>query len=56
MPARPLDLAGDVVEVLPDHYLTVPLYWQHWEKEPKAAAALTQAVKEAALRALYQTK
>lgn len=56
MPARPLDLAGDVVEVLPDHYLMVPLYWQHWEKEPKAAASLTQAVKEAALRALYQTK
>lgn len=56
MPARSALISSDVIEVLPAKPLVVPLYWQHWEKEPLAAAALTEAVKSAAKAALFPTK
>ncbi|UOD50437.1 HTH-type transcriptional regulator ArgP [Orrella daihaiensis] len=41
-------------EVMPGCYLDVQLYWQHWQQEPRHAAALTQAVKAAAMASLLQ--
>ena len=41
-------------EVVPGCCLDVQLYWQHWEQEAAAAAALTQAVKAAAKVGLQQ--
>jgi LysR family transcriptional regulator (chromosome initiation inhibitor) len=41
-----------LVEVLPDAPVDVALYWHHWEREPLTAQRLTQAVRNAASRAL----
>ena len=46
------EFCGELREVWSGSYVDVALYWQHWEKEPAHAAALTQAVKAAAQRVL----
>lgn len=38
----------ELVEVLPNAWVDVALYWQHWAREPASAQRLTRAVKEAA--------
>jgi LysR family transcriptional regulator (chromosome initiation inhibitor) len=39
-------------QLLPGTAVDVALYWHHWEHEPATAQSLTQAVKQAALKAL----
>lgn len=39
-------------QLLPGTAVDVALYWHHWEHEPATAQRLTQAVKQAALKAL----
>ncbi len=58
MPDIPQGRLADMTEledVLPDAHIDVALYWQHWERQPPQAAALSQAVKTAAQLALRQT-
>ena len=44
--------AGAFVEVLPDAFIDVPLYWQRWKLDSPALAAVTDAVREGARGAL----
>lgn len=44
----------DLVELLPDAWVDVTLYWQHWTRESPSAQRLTQAVKAAAHAHLAQ--
>ena len=44
----------DLVELVPDAWVDVVLYWQHWAREAPSAQRLTQAVKEAAHASLIQ--
>jgi LysR family transcriptional regulator (chromosome initiation inhibitor) len=43
---------GRLVDLFPGFWLDVPLYWQHWLREPPQAARLTKAILAAAKRAL----
>jgi LysR family transcriptional regulator (chromosome initiation inhibitor) len=44
----------DLVELVPEAWVDVVLYWQHWTRESPSAQRLTQAVKAAALTSLIQ--
>ena len=44
----------DLVELVPDAWVDVVLYWQHWARESPSAQRLTQAVKAAAHGRLAQ--
>ena len=43
---------GRLVDLFPGLWLDVPLYWQHWLREPPQAARLTKAILAAAKQAL----
>ncbi|TDC01681.1 LysR family transcriptional regulator ArgP [Micromonospora fluostatini] len=44
--------AGRCVDLAPDRFVDVPLYWQHWRLDSPILAALTEAVRAAAADAL----
>ncbi|MDG9717933.1 LysR family transcriptional regulator ArgP [Streptomyces sp. DH24] len=50
--ADPLLRAGRLVELAPDHWVDVPLYWQQWKLDSPALAAVAEAVVSAAAQAL----
>jgi LysR family transcriptional regulator (chromosome initiation inhibitor) len=50
--ADPLLRAGRLVELTPDSWVDVPLYWQQWKLDSPALAAVAQAVVSAAEEAL----
>lgn len=46
--------AGRLVNLAPDRYLDVPMYWHQWKLDSPALAVLAQAVEAAARQVLYQ--
>jgi LysR family transcriptional regulator, chromosome initiation inhibitor len=45
----PEDLrSGALVDLFPGHFVDVPLFWHHWQREAPQAARLTLAIKAAA--------
>lgn len=50
--AGPLLASGEYVQMFPDRYLDIPLYWQCWRIESTSLNTLTAAVRTAAASAL----
>ncbi|AEV88512.1 LysR family transcriptional regulator [Actinoplanes sp. SE50] len=50
--ARALLDSGEYVQMFPDRFLDVPLYWQYWRIESALLNTLTAAVREAAVSSL----
>ncbi|MEB8324489.1 LysR family transcriptional regulator ArgP [Dietzia kunjamensis] len=46
--ATPWLVSGEIVDVSPDHFLDVPLFWQHWKLQSPDLDALTAAVLDTA--------
>ncbi|WP_436526541.1 LysR family transcriptional regulator ArgP [Actinoplanes sp. HUAS TT8] len=50
--AEPLLSSGEYVQIFPDRYLDIPLYWQYWRIESTLLNTLTAAVRTAAASTL----
>ena len=44
--------SGVLVDLFPGHFVDVPLFWHHWQREAPQAARLTLAIKAAAVKLL----